>query len=85
MRIRRRTTARPRLVSHLAERIWRVPFVLAAVVMAAAGVAQAVGQTGVPGPAALGALALVCLGTPLGLLALRSQPTSPPASGPPAT
>ena len=79
------STARRRPVAALAERVWRIPFVLAAVVMVAAGVAHAVGQSGVPGPAALAALVLVCLGTPLGLLALRSPSTAPPPADPSAS
>jgi len=64
---------RRRPLAALADRLWRIPFVLASVIMLAAGIAQSLGRTEVPRLASLAALAVVAVGTPLGLLALRAR------------
>jgi len=85
---------RRRPLASLADRLWKAPFVLASVIMLAAGIAQSLGRTEMPRLASLAALAVVAVGTPLGLLALRAHPgsqidppqlvmTSSPSSPPP--
>jgi len=65
---------RRRPLASLADRFWQIPFVLASVIMLSAGIAQSLGRTEMPRLASLAALAVVAVGTPLGLLALRAHP-----------
>ncbi|MET8149499.1 hypothetical protein ACIBSW_38520 [Actinoplanes sp. NPDC049668] len=60
----------------LADRLWRVPLVLAAVVFAACGPAHALGNTDLVYYGALVGLALSAFAVPLGLLGLRARPPS---------
>ena len=62
----------------LADRLWRVPLVLAAVIFAACGPAHALGRTDLVYYASLVGLALSAIAVPLGLLGLRRQPPSDP-------
>lgn len=61
-----------RPVARLAERVWRLPLLVAAVLLVACGPATSWGRLGLVQPAALAAVALTALAVPLGLLALRS-------------
>ena len=62
--------------ARLAEALWRWPLVLAALLMVAAGPAQAAGQTQAVLYAALLAVALAAVAVPVGLLALLTQESS---------
>jgi hypothetical protein len=65
-----------RATAALAERVWRWPLVLAAVLMVAAGPAQAAGQTSAVLYASLLAVALAAVAVPVGLLALLTEESS---------
>lgn len=62
--------------ARLAEMAWRWPLVLAALLMVAAGPAQAAGQTQAVLYASLLAVALAAVAVPVGLLALLTQESS---------
>jgi len=62
-----------RATARLAERLWRWPLVLAAVLMVAAGPAQAAGQSQAVLYASLLAVALAAVAVPVGLLALLTE------------
>jgi len=65
-----------RVSARLAEMLWRWPLVLAALLMVAAGPAQAAGQTSAVLYASLLAVALAAVAVPVGLLALLTQESS---------
>ncbi|MCA2213952.1 hypothetical protein [Jidongwangia harbinensis] len=69
---------RPRDLPALAERLWRRPLVVAAVIFAACGPAHALGHIDLVYHAVLIGLALSSLALPLGLLALRRPPAAEP-------
>ena len=62
-----------RATARLAEMLWRWPLVLAAVLMVAAGPAQAAGQTEAVLYASLLAVGLAAVAVPVGLLALITE------------
>lgn len=71
---------RPRLrVAAVAERLWRPPLVLAAIVFAACGPAHALGHTDLVFWAVLVGLGLSAFAVPVGMLALRHEPAVLPA------
>lgn len=65
-----------RATAALAERVWRWPLVLAAVLMVAAGPAQAAGRTSAVLYASLLAVGLAAIAVPVGLLALLTEEPS---------
>lgn len=75
-----------RIAGTVADALWRIPLIVAAVAMAAAGIVHARGNQDLAWTLVTGGFAIGLLGVPLGLISVgfgRQEPTEPQPGGEP--